>query len=156
MLVKTLDQTPSTRNSGKNYRVKMKVVKNVLPYDFPQAKKTWEALSAAGIEPGALVCDGLNQGHGYEVELLDFIQSFSSSEEQGLVYEEVTSEDSLLSYSFTDSKSIYTSLPTSPKTSPDSVSITQTQQLVQLETREVNTVEMVAITAKELLNLNQG
>lgn len=87
-------------SSQQVYPVKIKVVKGVLDYDFPQAKKTWEALVEAGIEPAELVANALETGHSYKSEERELISQFENPRNPSLMYENKVSEDYLVGYNY--------------------------------------------------------
>lgn len=148
MINKPSTLLPSS-NPPKKYVVRINYVRDVTSYDYPQARKAWDALVEAGIDPGALIAAGLNEGHGYNIDSFELVQSFDNSFGQDLMGETLSTEDSLVGYKYSSSKRNLI-LSESPKNSSNSPVVIKTQQLTRIEAQELDTVEMVAVISKKI------
>jgi hypothetical protein len=129
----------------KAYKVSIRYVKNVSVHDYPQAKRAWDALVEAGIDPGELVSGGLSQGHGYQIEDLGLYQQFSVEAERELIQQNISSEASLVSYQYKTDQNSLLVLPESLENASISASVTRGMELVPVMEEVINTVEMVAV-----------
>ena len=87
-------------------KVYIKTVKEIAEHDYPQASKTWAALEAAGIEPGDLVANALEQGHGYQSSTIVINGPFIEKDVDSLLGESLSEGERLVSYKYIDDKKL--------------------------------------------------
>lgn len=138
---------PPPQNKIVERKVHIKVVEEVSEYDFPQATKTWQALEAAGIDPGSLVANALEQGHEYKSNEMLINQPFV--EKTTPVGESAMSEDRLVGYSYVNSKDL--KLLSNPQTTSGLKIVLQSRQVALVEADEPKAVKMTAVLRKQPL-----
>ncbi len=125
-------------------KVHIKVVEEVSEYDFPQAKKTWQALEAAGIDPGSLVANALEQGHDYSKSEMLITQPFKQKDTP--TGESAVGKERLVGYSYINSKDLKL-LSNSPQSSGLEI-VLQSRQITIVEDEDPKAVKMTAILKK--------
>ncbi len=81
-------------------KVRIRVVEEVSDLDYPQAKRAWEALEAAGVAPGKMIATALQEGHGYKVVEVNLNESIADKKDADLIGESAASEDTLVGYQY--------------------------------------------------------
>jgi hypothetical protein len=85
-------------NHVQQKQIRISYVQGVKDSDFPQAKRTWEALEKAGLEPGSLVAWGLEEGHDYRIQTMTVEERIKELGE--VLGESLISEEVLVGYHF--------------------------------------------------------
>ena len=131
-------------------KVYIRVVEEVTEHDFPQAMKAWQALIDAGIEPGDLVANALEQGHDYKSNQQVITQPFSQKLVQPLA-ESIVEGSRLVSYQYVDDDKL---LAAAPANNQSMEIVLTSKDISKLEQDTTNrAVKLVAVLRQKLPNL---
>jgi hypothetical protein len=89
-----------------------------------------------------------------EVDKLEMIQTLDSPEDQELLSKSMSSDQSLVSYTYSNTKVTHNFLTESPEMAANSAFLVKSRDILNVETEEVDTVEMVAVIPKRPLHLD--
>ncbi len=130
-------------------KVYIKVVENITEYDYPQAVKTWQALEEAGIEPGEIIANALEQGHNYISNQSVVTQPFKEKQELPLA-ESIIEGNRLVSYQYITDENLISE----GKTEESMEIILTSKEIAPFEEdNRPKAVKLIAILRKKLPNL---
>ena len=133
-------------------KVYIRVVEDVKEYDFPQAAKAWQALEQAGMDPGELVANALEQGHDYRSNEVVITQPFKEKQIQEMLGETIMEGTRLVSYQYVSDSNLLAS-PQAQDNHSGGLVVASQKMAVAQETNQKKGVKLTAVLRQKLPDL---